>query len=98
MDDFEMEDFDMNEYVHDEDSDYPMEICDEEPELDDDQVYMQNLIMDTIDELEEAIGEPEQEIKPVTVPRATALRALQLLKTYNALYCIDRDDYDTEWD
>ena len=71
MDDFEMEDFDMNEYVHDEDSDYPMEICDEEP---------------------------EQEIKPVTVPRATALRALQLLKTYNALYCIDRDDYDTEWD
>jgi len=32
---FDDDDFDFAQYVHDEDSDYPMEICDWEPDPDD---------------------------------------------------------------
>jgi hypothetical protein len=87
----------MNEetWIHDEDSDHPNCICDEEPELSQDEALMHDIICETLFELEEAV---KKEGEKVMIDRKTILKALQLLKTYNALYYIDYDEYCTEWD
>lgn len=60
-----------------------------------DEEIMDNIIYGTIGDLESAA---DQITDTVTISRETVLTALQLLKTYNALYMIDYKEYCTEWD
>ena len=60
-----------------------------------DEEIMDNIIYGTIGDLESAA---DQITDTVTISRETVLTALQLLKTYNALYMIDYKEYCQEWD
>lgn len=88
---------DFDSYVHDEDSDYPNSIIDDEPEKDDERAIVEDIIQTTLSELEDAI-DASGGAEKVTVEKGTALKALQLLKAYNALYTIDFDDYNYDYD
>ena len=96
MDDFDtldfMDDDDDDSFIHDEDSDYPNSIIDDEPELDDEEALVRDIIQTTLDELEDAI-DGAGVVEEITLGKATALKALQLLKAYTTLYQIDYDDY-----
>ena len=62
---------------------------------------MDDLIDGTIGDLESAAdleSAGDRITDPVTISRETVLTALQLLKTYNALYMIDYKEYCQEWD
>lgn len=92
---FEDEDFDLVEYVHDQDSDYPNSICDEERELTKEEEMICDIIYGTIGELE-AATEPTTD--QVTIDRMTCLKAMQLLKAYSALFELSYDDYNYDYD
>ena len=85
-------------FLHDEDSDYPNSIQDEEPEEDDEDAFVREIIQGTLSELEDAVGEIETATETVTMNRATALKALQLLKAYTTLYDISYEDYNYHYD
>lgn len=85
-------------FLHDEDSDHPNSIQDEEPEEDDEDAFIREIIQGTLSELEEAVGEIETAKETVTMNRATALKALQLLKAYTTLYEISYEDYIYRYD
>ena len=85
-------------FLHDEDSDHPNSIQDEEPEEDDEDAFIREIIQGTLSELEEAVGEIETAKETVTMNRATALKALQLLKAYTTLYGISYEDYIYRYD
>jgi hypothetical protein len=85
-------------FLHDEDSDNPNSIQDEEPEEDDEDAFVREIIQGTLSELEKAVGEIETAKETVTVNRATALKALQLLKAYTTLYEISYEDYIYRYD
>jgi len=85
-------------FLHDEDSDNPNSIQDEEPEEDDEDAFIREIIQGTLSELEEAVGEIETAKETVTMNRATALKALQLLKAYTTLYEISYEDYIYRYD
>jgi len=85
-------------FLHDEDSDYPNSIQDEEPEEDDEDAFIREIIQGTLSELEDAVGEIETATETVTMIRATALKALQLLKAYTTLYDIGYEDYTYHYD
>ena len=100
MDDMELygeEEFDLAEYVHDEDSDHPIAFSDTEPELEYEEQYIREIIQETLSELENAVNTqpiPEQ----VTLDSGTVLKALQLLKAYTAMYDITYEDYNYDYD
>ena len=91
---YDYEDEDLS-FLHDEDSDYPNSIQDEERELTEDEEKMCDIIYGTIGELE--IVRDQQEGETVTMNRATALKALQLLKAYSTLFDLSLDDYYEEY-
>jgi len=102
MEDFDtldyMDDEDIAAMIHDEDSDHPNSIIDDEPEDDDDEkALMQDIIQTTLCDLEDAIDEAGIAEK-VTLGKATALKALQLLKAYGAMYDLDYDAYNYDYD
>ena len=82
-------------FLHDEDSFHPNSVMDEELDEDDDQTIMNDIIQSTLDELEEAA---DTDKLTVNVDRSTVLKALQLLKAYNAMYYISYDEYNTDYD
>ena len=89
-------DDDLN-FIHDEDSDRPNSICDIEPEKDHEQEYVNDIIQETITDLEEGVGQPWTK-QTLTITRGTALRALQLLKAYSTLYELTFSDYNYDYD
>lgn len=101
MDDFDTLDFldddDDDSFIHDEDSDYPNSIIDDEPELDDEDAIVRDIIQTTLSELEDAIDDAGSAEK-ITMDRGTALKALQLLKAYTTLFEISYDDYNYDYD
>ena len=56
-----------------------------------------DIVYGTIGELEDAVGEIEMAGETVTMQRSTALKALQLLKAYSALYSLEYKDYNREY-
>ena len=101
MDDFDtldfMDDDDDDSFIHDEDSDYPNSIIDDEPEIDDEDAIVRDIIQTTLSELEDAIDDAGSAEK-ITLDRGTALKALQLLKAYTTLFEISYDDYNYDYD
>lgn len=93
-DDYEDEDL---SFIHDEDSDHPNSICDWEREREQEDEMVTEIIQDTIDELDTATGKPWAK-QTLTITRETALRALQLLKAFSALYELTFDDYNYNYD
>ena len=91
------EDEDLN-FIHDEDSDRPNSIKDEEPEEEYEEAFIREIIQGTLSELEEAVGKIEEATETVTMKRATALKALQLLKAYSSMYGISYEDYNHNYD
>ena len=85
-------------FLHDEDSDYPNSIQDEEPEEEYDDAFIREIIQGTMSELEDAVGGIETAKETVTTSRATALKALQLLKAYSSMYDISYEDYNRDYD
>ena len=92
-----MDDDDDDSFIHDEDSDYPNSIIDDEPELDYEEAIMQDIIQTTLSDLEDAI-DVAGVVEEITLGKATALKALQLLKAYTTLYQIDYNDYCYDYD
>jgi len=97
MNDFEDLDYldDGESFIHDEDSDHPNSICDEERELTKEEEMICDIIYGTIGELE-AATEPTTD--QITIDRVTCLKAMQLLKAYNCLYELTYDDYNYNYD
>lgn len=85
-------------FLHDEDSDKPNSIQDDEPDEEYEDAFIREIIQGTLSELEDAVGEIETATETVTMNRATALKALQLLKAYTALYSISYEDYNYNYD
>ena len=81
-------------FLHDEDSDNLNSIQDEEPEEEHEDAFIREIIQGTMSELEDAVGVIETSTETVTMSRATALKALQLLKAYSAMYDISYEDYN----
>ena len=92
-----MDDEDIATMIHDEDSDRPNSIIDDEPELTDEEQFVQDIIDSTREELEEkingAVGSNE-----ITISIGAALRALQLIKAYSAMFTLTFDDYNYDYD
>lgn len=101
MEDFDsldyMDDEDIATMIHDEDSDRPNSIIDDEPELTDEEQFVQDIIDSTRDELEKKIDGAGRS-NEVTISIGAALRALQLIKAYSTMYTLDYDDYEREYD
>ena len=101
MEDFDtldyMDDEDIAAMIHDEDSDYPNSIIDDEPESDDDKAIIRDIIQTTLSEMEDAI-DGSGVVEEITLGKATALKALQLLKAYTTLYSLDYEDYEYNYD
>ena len=93
--DFIDDDYTLSMFVHDQDSDRPMEIIDEEPELDQEDQMVVDAINKTIDALEELT---EQETGTVQVPMNTIREALQLLKAFNCYYQLDYEQYSDTYE
>ena len=92
-----MDDEDIATMIHDEDSDRPNSIIDDEPELSTEEQFVQDIIDSSLEELEKqidgAVGSDE-----ITISKGIALQALQLIKAYSALYTLDFDDYNYNYD
>ena len=92
-----MDDEDIATMIHDEDSDRPNSIIDDEPELTQEEQFVQDIIDSTREELEEkingAVGSNE-----ITISRGIALQALQLIKAYSAMFTLTFDDYNYDYD
>ena len=95
MNNYEDEDL---SFLHDEDSDHPNSIQDDEPDEEYEDAFIREIIQGTMSELEDAVGEVETATDTVTMNRTTALKALQLLKAYSSMYEISYKDYDYNYD
>lgn len=85
-------------WIHDDDSDRPNSIIDWEPEPeddDDDNQYLDELIEETIQELERAT-ETAHLVDNLTLPSTTVLRALNLIKAFYNLTSLTVADYEDE--
>jgi len=92
-----MDEEDLRDMIHDEDSDHPIVFSDTEPELEYEEQYIREIIQGTLSELENAVNTqpiPEK----VTLDSGTVLKALQLLKAYTAMYDITYEDYTYNYD
>lgn len=81
-------------FIHDEDSDWPNEVMDEERELTDDEERICDIIYGTIGDLEDAVEDRREKI---LIGRDVAAKALQLLKAYSNMYNLTLDEYETEY-
>lgn len=87
-------DEDYGNFIHDEDSDHPNEIIDDEPENENQEVY--DYVNATIDILESACVQNDGYAE---VPMEYVKRAVQLLKAYSCLYDdLTMEDIEYDYD
>ena len=85
----------MGNWIHDEDSDRPNEINDEERPLTEDEEEMENIFWGTLDDLDNAVKDPTKPVAEITMD--SALKALQMLKAYHTLFDLELEDYNTDY-
>ena len=85
----------MESWIHDEDSDWPNEIIDDERPLTDDEEELLDILYTAMDDLEEATKDPTKET--AEIPMDSALKALQLLRAYSTLFELELSDYERDY-
>lgn len=85
----------MESWIHDEDSDWPNEIVDDERPLTDEEAEMLDILYTAMDDLEDATKDPTKET--AEIPMDSALKALQLLRAYSTLFELELSDYERDY-
>lgn len=95
----ELDEEDLRDAIHDEDSDYPNSIIDDEPEPDEDIARANEIIDRTMDALSDAInGASGSTVAFAKIPLNHAKMALQLLKAYGCQFQLDMDCIEYNYD